>query len=84
MTYNDDWSICQKSLYFDQQDDWQKAHDLVDQLNDPSSAHVHAYLHRKEGDEWNAKYWYRQAKQPFFVGTLQEEWQYLWGLFNGQ
>jgi hypothetical protein len=26
---------------------------------------VHAYLHRKEGDQDNAAYWFRRAGQPF-------------------
>lgn len=82
MTYQASWNSCQKALYYDQQGDWQKAHDLVDQLSDRQSAHVHAYLHRKEGDEWNARYWYNRAEQPFFEGSLEEEWAYLWELYG--
>ncbi|MEY4699958.1 MAG: hypothetical protein RL326_145, partial [Pseudomonadota bacterium] len=40
-------------------------------------AAIHAYLHRKEGDTWNADYWYRKAKRPSFTGTLHEEWESL-------
>jgi hypothetical protein len=46
-------------------------------LNDTVSAHIHAYLHRVEGDLWNARYWYDRAKQPEFNGSLEEEWNYL-------
>jgi hypothetical protein len=35
---------------------------------------VHAYLHRKEGDESNAAYWYRRAGKPIARGSLDEEW----------
>ena len=34
---------------------------------------IHAYLHRDEGDDWNAKYWYRQAGRPFPQISLAEE-----------
>jgi hypothetical protein len=35
---------------------------------------VHAYLHRKEGEEWNANYWYRRAGEQYRRTTLKEEW----------
>jgi hypothetical protein len=39
---------------------------------------VHAYLHRKEGDESNARYWYRTADKPFPTGqSLEAEWRAL-------
>jgi hypothetical protein len=37
---------------------------------------VHAYLHRKEGEEWNADYWYRRAGH-YRRADLNEEWQAL-------
>ena len=36
---------------------------------------VHAYLHRKAGDEDNAAYWYRRAGQPICSAPLDAEWQ---------
>jgi len=50
-----------KSLWYDGKGNWARAHAEVDQLSDKSSAWVHAYLHRKEGDVWNADYWYSKA-----------------------
>jgi hypothetical protein len=41
------------------------------------SAAVHAYLHRKEGDLWNANYWYRNAKRKPFTGSIDDEWKTL-------
>ncbi|MDD5262594.1 MAG: hypothetical protein PHD76_12185 [Methylacidiphilales bacterium] len=38
---------------------------------------VHAYLHRKEGDESNARYWYGKVGKPFFNGDLKAEWEQL-------
>lgn len=42
---------------------------------DRHSAWVHAYLHRKEGDLSNARYWYRRAQQPASTASVAEEWQ---------
>lgn len=64
-----------------QKGDWHGAHDLIDHLSDPISSHIHAYLHRVEGDAWNARYWYNRAKQPEFNGELKEEWESLVGKY---
>jgi hypothetical protein len=66
-----------KSLWYDAKGDWTQAHAQVDQLRDLDSAWVHAYLHRKEGDLWNADYWYAKAKKIRPNGSLQEEWENL-------
>ena len=70
-------SVQIEALWWDAKGDWKQAHDLIDHLEDASSAHIHAYLHRVEGDLWNARYWYNRAKQPEFKGSLDEEWEYL-------
>jgi len=70
-------SVQLKALWYDARGDWHKAHTLVDQLNDSSSALIHAYLHRKEGDIWNADYWYNRAKSTRPDVTLSEEWEAL-------
>src|ERR1700743_3030519 len=66
-----------KSLWYDGKGDWHRAHAQVDQLNDRESAWVHAYLHRKEGDIWNADYWYNKAQQKRPDLSLEEEWEQL-------
>ena len=66
-----------KSLWYDAKGDWEQAHAQVDQLNDLDSAWVHAYLHRKEGDIWNADYWYARAKKTRPSISLEEEWERL-------
>jgi hypothetical protein len=70
-------SFVLKSLWYDAKGDWDKAHALIDRLNDPQSAWVHAYLHRKEGDIWNADYWYSKAKKTRPTISLEEEWETL-------
>lgn len=71
------FNLILKSLWYDAKGDWDSAHAQVDQLNDRDSAWVHAYLHRKEGDIWNADYWYRKANKNRPDGTLEEEWKKL-------
>ena len=65
------------ALWYDGKGDWQQAHALVDQLKDQASALVHAYLHRKEGDTWNADYWYNKAGAIRPNLSLEEEWEQL-------
>lgn len=72
-----------KSLWYDAKGDWEKAHDLVDQLTGLDAAWVHAYLHRKEGDIWNADYWYARAKKTRPAYSLEEEWERLVTYFIG-
>jgi hypothetical protein len=74
-------SVHLQALWLDGKGDWKAAHDLIDNLNDKSSAHLHAYLHRKEGDIWNADYWYNRAGQKRPSVTLAEEWAQLVALF---
>jgi hypothetical protein len=66
-----------RSLWYDGKGDWHQAHAEVDHLSDPASAWVHAYLHRKEGDTWNADYWYKKARQTRPDVSLEKEWEQL-------
>ena len=70
-------SVQLKSLWYDGKGDWHQAHAQVDHLTDQSSAWVHAYLHRKEGDIGNADYWYRKAGQIRPNVSLEKEWEQL-------
>ena len=67
-------SLALQSLWFDAKGDWDKAHELAQQDGGFSGDWVHAYLHRKEGDDSNARYWYERAGKPVYVGPLEEEW----------
>jgi len=62
------------ALWHDGRGDWDAAHDAAQSISDPNGAWIHAYLHRKEGDEGNAAYWYRRAGKPSASGPLQSEW----------
>jgi len=54
--------------------DWDEAHRLAQAQKDRDGDWVHAYLHRVEGDEGNAGYWYRRAGRPHATGPLNAEW----------
>jgi len=54
-----------RALWHDLNDDWDTAHGIVQQMSDIQAMWIHAYLHRKEPDIWNAKYWYRNAGKPY-------------------
>jgi hypothetical protein len=62
------------ALWHEKHGDWSKAHEIVQEINDPTAAWVHAYLHRREGDQGNAEYWYRRADKPAPSCSLDQEW----------
>jgi hypothetical protein len=66
------------ALWYDARGDWDRAHEIVQVLPGTTAARIHAYLHRKEGDDWNARYWHRRAGSEFpGAMSLQEEWESL-------
>lgn len=66
-----------EALWWDARGDWDRAHALVDHLETAEGMAVHAYLHRREGAESNADYWYRRAGRRYYRASLQEEWEAL-------
>jgi hypothetical protein len=67
-------SLALQSLWFEARGDWNKAHELAQKDGGTHGDWVHAYLHRKEGDASNARYWYVRAEKPVYSGSLEEEW----------
>ncbi|MGJ8653382.1 MAG: hypothetical protein ACSHX8_08925 [Opitutaceae bacterium] len=67
-----------QALEAEQRGDWANAHELVQGLVTAEAAWVHAYLHRVEGDEANARYWYERAVQPVCQTSLAAEWNMLY------
>ena len=61
------------ALWYEARGQWDRAHELAQQAPDPEGAWVHAYLHRVEGDESNAGYWYRRAGKPHSKASLPVE-----------
>ena len=55
--------------------DWDAAHEIVQNLSDSLACQIHAYLHRVEGDNSNASYWYNRAGVSFPSISLDDELQ---------
>jgi hypothetical protein len=70
-------SIYLQSLWYDAKGNWEQAHTLIQDLTDKKAAWIHAYLHRCEGDVWNANYWYNKADQRMPGYSLEQEWKEL-------
>ena len=62
------------ALWWDAKGDWDQAHRIVQDESGADAAWVHAYLHRKEGDLPNAKYWYNRANRQPASNQLEDEW----------
>jgi len=62
------------AMWHDAHGDWDQAHRLAQDDNTADGAWVHAYLHRREGDADNARYWYQRAGRPEASGTSEAEW----------
>src|SRR6202030_4468784 len=61
-------------LWWDAKDDWTRAHESAQRDDGPEGSWVHAYLHRKEGDQGNSDYWYGRAGKPVCREPLDAEW----------
>ena len=66
-----------KALWYDGKNDWTGSHNVAQEIDDKNGSWVHAYLHRKEGDISNARYWYSRAGKTEPRLTLKEEWESL-------
>jgi hypothetical protein len=64
-----------QALWYDKKNDWEKAHTIIQDIEDTTAAWIHAYLHRKEGDTGNAGYWYHKAGKKMPGYSLEKEWE---------
>jgi hypothetical protein len=62
------------ALWWAGKGDWEKAHNIVEDMNDQPSSLIHAFLHRQEGDLSNAQYWYNKAGSRMPEVSLDREW----------
>ncbi|HXK08373.1 MAG TPA: hypothetical protein VMT70_01885 [Vicinamibacteria bacterium] len=49
--------------------DWGAAHAVVQDIDDPTAAWIHAVVHRMEGDLSNAGYWYGRCGRTLRDGV---------------
>jgi len=63
------------ALWHDGKGDWCQSHEIAQDIHSKEGSWVHAYLHRKEGDNGNAAYWYSKAGKPVCKEPLDQEWE---------
>ena len=64
-----------QAMWHDYQGNWETSHNIAQEINTRNGSWVHAYLHRKEGDQSNAHYWYHKAGENMPAITLEKEWE---------
>ncbi|TDT45479.1 hypothetical protein CLV90_2567 [Maribacter spongiicola] len=69
----EEWSEGLKSIWYDAKGNWEASHNIAQDMHNTLGSWLHAYLHRKEGDRFNAGYWYRLAKKEYPTISLDEE-----------
>jgi hypothetical protein len=72
-------SLALQTLWWDAKDNWARAHECAQEDEGKTGSSVHAYLHRKEGDLSNARYWYNRAGRIPATVSLDAEWEALAG-----
>jgi len=70
-------SAALQAMFWAKKGEWEKSHNLAQDDASKDGSWIHAYLHRWEGDQWNAEYWYRKAGQEVFMGSLEDEWDFI-------
>ena len=66
-----------EALWHDAKGNWSEAHNIAQDITTKEGSWIHAYLHRKEGDQSNAGYWYHRAQKELPVVSLEGEWESL-------
>ncbi|WP_343703521.1 hypothetical protein [Chitinophaga sp.] len=64
-----------EAMWWDGKGDWERSHDIAQEVHSAAGSWVHAYLHRKEGDLGNAGYWYARAGKRMPSVGLEAEWE---------
>ncbi|WP_119078737.1 hypothetical protein [Chitinophaga alhagiae] len=64
-----------EAMWWDGRGDWERSHNIAQEVHSADGSWVHAYLHRKEGDPGNAGYWYARAGKRMPAVPLEAEWE---------
>tara|TARA_R110002050_G_scaffold25378_5_gene67729 strand:+ start:15952 stop:16260 length:309 start_codon:yes stop_codon:yes gene_type:complete len=78
------WPEALRAMWFDAKGDWESSHEIAQDLHTSDGSWIHAYLHRKEGDKFNAGYWYRMAGKKIPEIELDVEQRQLVAFFLAQ
>jgi hypothetical protein len=68
-------SLLLEALWYDAKGSWEKSHNIAQDVTSKDGSWIHAYLHRKEGDQFNAQYWYTRAGRIMPSYSLEKEWE---------
>jgi hypothetical protein len=69
------WPNALLALWHDGKGQWNESHEIAQEIPSHLGFWIHAYLHRKEGDRFNANYWYRRANRSYPKASLEEEFR---------
>ena len=61
------------ALWYAMKNNWDMAHNIVQDISTDTASWIHAYLHRVEGDLSNANYWYNRAGKQTTTESLESE-----------
>ena len=53
-----------QALWHTKKGNWERAHNIAQDIHTPMGSWIHALLHVIEGDQGNANYWYHKARKP--------------------
>ncbi|MGC1241786.1 MAG: hypothetical protein WA874_09360 [Chryseosolibacter sp.] len=70
-----------QAMWHEGKNDWEQAHNIAQDIQSSEGSWIHAYLHRKEGDQGNAAYWYHRAGKPLPRVPLDQEWEQIVSAF---
>jgi hypothetical protein len=76
-TPENSWNSLLRALWYDKKGSWEEAHNIAQDVHTKDGSWIHAYLHRKEGDNGNAGYWYHRAGKKMPTNSLDDEWTQL-------
>ncbi|MFT5124252.1 MAG: hypothetical protein ACI9TH_003050 [Kiritimatiellia bacterium] len=62
-----------QALWYAAKGEWERSHDIAQEIHTPDGSWIHAHLHRQEGDLGNAGYWYNRARQSTCTDALDTE-----------
>ena len=62
-----------EAIWYAKKHNWHKAHQIAQNITTTIGSWIHAYLHRVEGDQFNAEYWYRKANMRPINDNLNKE-----------
>ena len=61
------------AIWYAVKDNWDMAHNIIQEIKTENASWIHAYLHRVEGDIDNAKYWYNRSSKEPWTESLKSE-----------